>query len=363
MPGGHRCLAALACLSLFAAGACAAPSEPAAEDGATGAAEVPVGNTVGSVTILDDRAQALIPAGAEIEKLTDDMFQWSEGPVWISDGGYLLFSDVPQNTIFRWAEGEGASVWMQPSGYDGPDAEMFREAGTNGLIPAAESGAILVADHGNRMIAALDLETQQKTPLATTYEGKKFSSPNDLALASDGAVYFTDPPYGLAGMDESPHRELPFNGVYRLADGTVSLVDDSLSKPNGVILSPDETVLYVAQSDPEAAKIFKYDLGVDGLPTQRTVFADLTAEIDRYSEEWGTWPGLPDGMAMDQQGNLFATGPGGIRVFAPDGTLLAMISTGTPAANITFGDDGSTLYITSAAFLARVKLNTTGAGF
>ena len=349
-------LAGLALLPVLLAAGCSADEAEAVSEPAADIA-VPAYETIGTITRSDPRADAILPEGAVIEKLTANDFRWSEGPVWIREGGYLLFSDVPQNTIYKWAEGEGVSVWMQPAGYDGPATEDFREPGTNGLIPAGQPGAILIADHGNRMVASLDLETQEKTPLATEYEGMKFSSPNDLVLAANGALYFTDPPYGLAGIDDSPLRETPFNGVYRLAEGTVALVDDALSKPNGVILSPDQSTLYVAQSDPAAAKIFRYALGADGLPTERTEFADMTAQVAEGL------PGLPDGMAIDTDGNLYATGPGGVHVFAPDGTELALISTGSAAANCTFGDDGSTLYITSGAFLARVRLSATGYGF
>ncbi|WP_206711147.1 SMP-30/gluconolactonase/LRE family protein [Aquisalinus flavus] len=319
--------------------------------------------TVGSIEIYDDRALALIPENAGIEKLTGDDFSWSEGPVWISEGDYLLFSDVPENVIYKWSEQGGLETFLQPSGYDGPQTDIFRESGTNGLIRDDEPGFILMGDHGNRSITRLNLETKEKTSVVAYYDDKKFSSPNDLVLASSGAIYFTDPPYGLQGGDDSPAKEQEINGVYVFAaapetgDAYVAVVDGTLSRPNGVILSPDEQTLYVAQSDPAAAKIFSYTLGADGLPTGRSDFADMTTMVEQGL------PGLPDGMAMDAGGNLYATGPGGVHVFAPDGTRLALISTGTAAANVTFGGDGSTLYITSGSFLARVELLSTGVSF
>ena len=360
----------------------AAPAMPDSETTATQPAETGpaetagAGMTVGAVDYYDERGRGILPEGTVIEKLTEDTFSWSEGPVWIADdseaGGYVLFSDVPENVIYKWSAEQGLETWLQPSGYDGEPTDGFREPGTNGLIPASDGDAILAGSHGDRAIVRIDLATKEKTLIVGQHDGQKFSSPNDLVMAGDGSVYFTDPPYGLAGIDDSPLKEIAFNGVYRLGAGAldggvngeagaVSVVDDSLSKPNGVILSPDGTTLYVAQSDPAAAIIYAYDLAEDGLPAgdgARRVFADLTGEVGQ------AMPGLPDGMAMDTAGNLYATGPGGIRIFAPDGMALARIDTGTAAANVTFGGpDGGDLYITSGPFLARVETTATGLGF
>ncbi|MCI4645951.1 MAG: glycoside hydrolase family 3 C-terminal domain-containing protein [Hyphomonadaceae bacterium] len=313
--------------------------------------------TIGEIVTYSDGAEDVFAPGARIEKLTDDLFVWSEGPVWVPSMQAVLFSDVPENTIYKWTERGAVEVFLMPSGYDGPSNPAFREPGSNGLILSPD-GNLLMGDHGNRAIAALDLETKEKTLLATEFEGNRFSSPNDLVLAGDGAIFFTDPPYGLAGMDESPIKETPVNGVYRRAeDGTITLVDGELTRPNGVILSPDGQTLYVAQSDPQAAQIFAYDVASDGSVSNKRVFADLTEFVGE------AMPGLPDGMAMDVEGRLFATGPGGVRVFSPDGELLALISTGTAAANVTFGEDGRTLFITSGDFLARVRVATKGLGF
>lgn len=311
---------------------------------------------IGRIERQSAALDALIAPDARIEKLGEG-YQWSEGPVWIPEGDYLLFSDVPGNKMYRWKEGEGVSVFLDPSGYAGPPTDAFREPGTNGLI-RGPGNTILAADHGNRAIASIDLSTKQKTFLATRYQGKRFSSPNDLARASNGSIYFSDPPYGLAGLNDSPAKELPFNGVYRLdPDGTVTLLDDSLTFPNGVIFSPDERILYVAVSDPEKAQIFAYDVDARGNLSNRRLFADLTAEVGEER------PGLPDGMAIDKAGNLFATGPGGVIVFSPDGTRLGKIITGTGIANLTFGEDGRTLFLTSHNMLARLRTKTIGAGF
>ncbi len=294
----------------------------------------------------------IIAPGAEIEVLADG-FTWSEGPVWIAEGGYLLFSDVPKNRIHRWSEADGVSVFMSPSGYDGPDASAFREPGSNGLIPGP-AGSILMADHGNRAVARVQLSTRGKTLLATHYEGKRFNSPNDLVQATSGAIYFTDPPYGLEGMNESPLKELAHNGVYRLdPDGAVTLLVDDLTFPNGIGLSPDERTLYVAVSDPDRAVLMAYDLTASK-PSEGRVVKDFTGLVGAER------PGLPDGFAIDVEGRLFATGPGGVHVLAPDGRSLGRIDTGAAAANCTFGEDGGTLFITAGNRLLRLRTLTRG---
>ena len=311
---------------------------------------------VGQVEREAKALDALIAPGEPIQKLADG-FKWSEGPVWIPDGKYLLFSDVPANKAYRWSEKDGLSTFLDPSGYDGPAPEGFREPGSNGLI-RGPGNSILMADHGNRAVARVDLASKKKSFLATHYQGKRFNSPNDLVLASSGAIFFTDPPYGLAGMDASPLKELPHNGVYRLdADGTVTLLDASMTFPNGIILSPDERTLYVANSDPKRPIWMAFALNAKGEVTGKRLFADASDGVA------AKLPGLPDGMAIDRNGNLFATGPGGVLVFAPDGTRLGRIDTGTAVANVTFGDDdGRTLYLTSNNMLVRLRTRTKGLG-
>lgn len=298
----------------------------------------------------------LVEPGAVIEKLGEG-YRWSEGPVWIAQGDYLLFSDVPANRMYRWSEADGVTLFLEPSGYAGPDPAQFREGGSNGLI-RGPGNTILVADHGNRAVVRLDLATKERTFLATRYQGKKFNSPNDLVLAKSGAIYFTDPPYGLEGMNDSPLKELPHNGVYRLdPDGTVTLLHAGLTFPNGIVLSPDEKTLYVANSDPERAVIVAFDLAADGTLSNERLFADMTALAKQGL------PGLPDGMAVDAKGNIFATGPGGVHVFSPDGRRMGRIDSGTAIANAAFGEDGKTLFLTSHNMLARIRTRTTGLGF
>ena len=296
---------------------------------------------------------ALIAPDARIEKLADG-FQWSEGPVWIRDGGYLLLSDVPANKMYRWSERDGLSVFLDPSGAAGSG---FREPGSNGLI-RGPGNSIFVADHGSRAIVRLDLATRAKTFLATHYEGKRFNSPNDLVRASDGSIYFTDPPYGLEGLNASALKELPYNGVYRIApDGKVELLEEGMSFPNGVILSPDERTLYVANSDPERAVIMAFERDGQGRIGGGRLFADMTALAK------SGLPGLPDGMAVDVDGNLFATGPGGVHVFTPAGERLGRIDTGTAVANCAFGEDGRTLFLASNHMLTRIRTRTMGSNY
>lgn len=319
-------------------------------------ARAPSYQRVGQIHRAAPALDALIAPDAPIETLAEG-FAWSEGPVWISEGRYLLFSDVPANRMHRWSERDGLSTFLEPSGLAGPVPATVREAGSNGLI-GGPGNTILMADSGNRAIARLDLTTRQKTILATRFQGRRFSSPNDLVLAANGAIYFTDPPYGLAGINESPLKEQPFNGVYRLdPDGSVSLIDDSLTFPNGILLSPDGGTLYVANSDPRRAIWVAYGLNADGGVASRRIFADATASVSAAR------PGLPDGMAIDRAGNLFASGPGGVLVFAPDGTMLGRIDTGTAVANCTFGEDGRTLFLAAHHMIARVRTRTTGLGY
>jgi gluconolactonase len=311
---------------------------------------------VGRVHADSPALAALITPGTRIEKLAEG-FTWAEGPVWIRDGGYLLFSDVPANRMHRWAEADGASVFLEPSGYDGPDPAAFREPGSNGLIPGPV-GTILMCDHGNRAVALLDLETRRKTFLATHYEGRRFNSPNDLVQGADGSIWFTDPPYGLAGLDASPLKEQPVNGVYRLyPDGRVELAVAGMSFPNGILLSPDGRTLYVANSDPHRAVVLAFPLDDAGRVRPEEVFADMTDDARQGL------PGLPDGMAIDKAGNLFVTGPGGVHIFSPGGARLGCIETGTAIANCAFGEDGRTLFLAASHMLARIRTRTRGLGY
>lgn len=310
--------------------------------------------TLGSIERLDPRFDKLIPPEAKLEKLAEG-FDWSEGPLWIKDGGYLLFSDIPKNSVMKWKEGEGVSLFLKPSGYTGT-VPWGEEPGSNGLI-LDPMGRIVLCEHGDRRVARLEKDGT-KTTLAHRYQGKKLNSPNDGVYKSNGDLYFTDPPYGLPKRFDDPNRELDFCGVYRLAkDGTLTLLTKEMTAPNGIVFSPDEKTLYVAQSDPKQAIWRAFDVQPDGTLGNSRVFFDATPWVKAGKK------GGCDGLKVDQAGNLFATGPGGVVVFAPDGTHLGTINTGERTANCNWGDDGTALYITADMYLARIKTATKGKGF
>lgn len=309
-----------------------------------------------SVERLDASFNELVPEGATVEMIGKG-FKWTEGPVWIKKGGYLLFSDIPNNRINKWKEGEGVSVFLEPSGYTGSEPFTGEEPGTNGLMLDAE-GRLTMCEHGNRRVSRLNAGGS-RTILAKEYEGKRFNSPNDLIWHSNGDLYFTDPPYGLPKRYDDPARELDWCGVYRRAkDGTITLLTKEMTRPNGIALSPDEKTLYVAQSDGAAAIYKAFPVKEDGTLGEGKVLFDATKWMNQEGR-----PGAPDGMAIDTEGNLWATGPGGVLVFKPDGTLIGRISTGERTANCCFGDDGSTLYMAADDFLCRIKTNAKGLGF
>jgi gluconolactonase len=309
---------------------------------------------LGTIERNDPRLDQLVPRDARVERVAEG-FDWSEGPVWDRKGGFLLFSDVPRNTVLRWQEGKGVSVFLKPSGYT-EKTSGGGEQGSNGLIMDSQ-GRLILCQHGDRRIARLESDGSFKT-LADRYMGKRFNSPNDGVLRSNGDFYFTDPPYGLPKLNDDPARELTFNGVYRLSasDGSVTLLTRELNFPNGIAFSPDEKTLYVANSDPRKALWMAFPVKEDGTLGRGRVFADVTALV-------ATRKGLPDGMKVDQKGNLFASGPGGILVFTPDGTHLGTFATGEATGNCAWGEDGTALYITADMYLGRIKLTTKGTGF
>jgi gluconolactonase len=254
----------------------------------------------------------------------------------------------------KWKAGEGISLFMKPSGYTGV-ADYGREPGCNGLTLDRE-GRLVLCEHGDRRVARLEKGGGKRT-LADNYMGKRLNSPNDLVFHSSGALYFTDPPYGLPKQADDPRREMDFCGVYRLApDGRLTLLTREMTRPNGIAFSPDEKTLYVAQSDPRKAIWMAFPVKSDGTLEEGRVFYDATPMV-------GKMPGLPDGLKVDRGGNLFATGPGGVHVFSPDGKSLGRIDTGEATANCAWGDDGSTLYITADMYLCRVRTRTKGMGW
>ncbi len=315
---------------------------------------------IGEILKFHPTFSNLVNDEAKIEVLSSG-FIWSEGPVWVSDsnhdyGGFLLFSDIPNNRVVRWDEGKGAETWLKPAGYTG--AEPYGgEPGCNGLLLDAE-GQLISCEHGDRRLSVLTHGGGKRT-LVDNYKGKRLNSPNDACLGPDGtSIYFTDPPYGLPDRWEDPRRELDHCGVYRLAsNGEITLLTTEMTRPNGIAFSPDFKTLYVAQSDPEAAIWKSFPVKGDGTLGESTVFHDATEAFQQGL------PGLPDGLKVDQKGNIWATGPGGVYVFSSDGNLLGRISTGEKTANCAWGNDGSTLYLTADTYLCRIQTNTKGAGW
>lgn len=304
--------------------------------------------TIGALKKLDAAFDNIIAPDAKIEVLGDG-YDWSEGPVWLPKEKILLWSDVPQNVIYQWKEGEKAREYLRPSGYTG---EGKRE-GSNGLLLNA-AGELILCQHGDRRVAKLNTPFDAPQPnyetLADQYEGKRFNSPNDAAYDQDGYLYFTDPPYGLPKQMDDPEKEIPFQGVYRLSpDGTVTLLTDELSRPNGIAFSPDFSKCYVANSDPERAIWMVYDMTPEKTFANGRVFFDAT---DMVADN----KGLLDGLKVRKDGTLFATGPGGVLVFSPEGQHLGTISTGEATANCCFNGEENVLFVTADWYVARVAL-------
>lgn len=307
--------------------------------------------TNGHIISLDPRFDLLVDKNEKVEILADS-FIWAEGPAWVKDSDYLIFSDVKRNTIFKWKDGEGISEFLRPSGFTGR-MRYSDEPGSNGLI-INKRGEVVACEHGDRRISAMPLAGGGKRTLADNYHGKLFNSPNDIVQKSNGDYYFTDPAYGLPKDSTGPGNVL---GVYRISkNGEVTLLVDNMT-PNGLAFSPDEKILYIIQSLPEKPVIMSFPVKQNGTLGEGKVFFDAAAMLKENPKD------LPDGMKTDVQGNLFATGPGGVLVISPSGKLLGKINTPQRAANCAWGDDGSTLYITASSLLCRIKTKTKGIGF
>jgi gluconolactonase len=303
----------------------------------------------GRVVRLDAAIDRIVAREASIEKLAGG-FQFTEGPVWHPDG-FLLFSDPNANTIYRWTTDGQVTVFRTKSGYSGVDVGEYHQPGSNGLTLDRE-GRLVIDEHGRRRVARLEANGVI-TVLADRYEGKRLNSPNDLVYKSDGALYFTDPPFGLPRVFDDPRKELPFSGVYRIANGQLSLLTTDLTGPNGLAFSPDEQFLYVSNWDVARKVIMRYPVKLDGTLGPGEVFVDATASHPG-EQAW-------DGVKVDREGNVYAAGPGGVWILSPEGKHLGIIEAPETPANIAWGDnDGRTLYMTARTGLYRIRLEVPG---
>lgn len=304
------------------------------------------------IEILDGEGLAVIKENAPI-KVVADGFQWTEGPLWIENGKFLLFSDVMANTIYKLDSNDNLSTFLKPSGYTG-DGTYSPEPGSNGLI-LDENGELILMQHGDRRVAKLNATLKNPKPEFTTlvgdFEGLKLNSPNDGFLDKEGNLYFTDPPYGLPQQMKDSTKELDFQGVYcLLKTGELKLLD-KLSRPNGITQSPDGKVLYVAVSDPQHAVWYQYDIKSAGVLENKKLFYDATEYVNSKPPY-----GLPDGMKTNSEGYLFASGPDGIWIFSPTAKLIARIHTGQATSNCAFNTNESKLFITADDYLLVVDM-------
>jgi gluconolactonase len=336
-----RALAFAFVVSMASLAAQQAPPAPVGVPGAQ--APLPVARLV----TLDPAFNALVAPDAAIERW-DFGYGFVEGPVWTSDGA-LLFSDIPGNAIFKTTTDRKTTVFRKPSGYSGNDRRPGQHVGSNGLT-VDRQGRVIAAEHGNRRVSRIDPDGRL-TVLADRYEGKRLNSPNDVVLKSDGSIYFTDPPYGLPLQDKDPAKELTVSGIYRLRNGRVELLAGDLARPNGIAFTPDERHLIVANSENDRKIWMRYELTPDGALNPGTLFLDVTSE---------KMAGIPDGLKIDTLGNLYGTGPGGVWVVSPQGRALGRIELPELPANVAFGDDGKSLYMTARTSVYRIRLNVAG---
>jgi gluconolactonase len=324
-------------------------------EGPTGPVAIPPAEVNVEVRRLDPGMDAIVGPNPKIFKLAEG-FQFTEGPVWVPGGGYLLFSDPNANTIYKYVPKEGATgaleVFRTPSGYSGADIAEYKQPGSNGLALDPE-GRLTIDQHGNRRVIRLNADGSESV-LADRYRGKRLNSPNDLVYRSDGTLFFTDPFFGLPRFADDPRKELPFSGVFALRNGEVTLLVDELVGPNGIALSPDERRLYVGNWDEKRKVVMRYDLAADGTVSNGMVFADLT-----------TTPGEDaiDGVKVDREGHVYVSGPGGLWVYAPDGRVLGTIIAPKHVHNMAWGGpNGTDLYLCAQSGLYRMPLRVPGSG-
>lgn len=308
--------------------------------------------TIGSVLRFDAALDNIMDTNAKAEIIAEG-FEWSEGPLWIEAQQALIFSDVPTNTIYKWTDAKGKEIYLKPSGYTGTEPSLSKEPGSNGLT-FDKNGSLVLCQHGDRRMARMDAPLDKPeakfVTLADKYNGKRFSSPNDAVFNSAGELFFTDPPYGLPSQDDTdPKKEISFNGVYKVkSNGDVILLVDSITRPNGIAFTPDEKKLIVACSDPAKPNWYIFDVNGDSLTNGRIFYS--AADRDR------SWNGLPDGFKVDKNGNVFATGPGGVYIFNSDGKRLGIVRLENSTSNCALSPDEKTLYITNDMYVLRVKM-------
>lgn len=313
-----------------------------------------------SVTRLDPALDAVVAADAKVERVATG-FGFTEGPVWVRKGGFLIFSDIPANVINRLDPASGkVSVHVDKTGFTGTDAsevggeqtnargERIYLIGSNG-VTLDPQGRVTFNAMGDRQVVRVEGDGR-RTVLASRFEGKRLNSTNDLVYKRNGSLYFTDPPSGLRRRNDDPKKELPFNGVYLLKDGKLQLLAKDLANPNGIALSPDEKILYVNSSADR--KIVRFDVRPDDTVANGRLLVDMSAEKE---------PGVPDGMKVDERGTLYSTGAGGIWVISPEGKHLGTLVFPEQPANLAFGDaDGRTLYVTARSSVYRIRLEIPG---
>jgi gluconolactonase len=296
----------------------------------------------------DPRLDAVLASNARLEKVAGG-FEFTEGPVWTRDGA-LLFSSPNTNAIYRWTPQGRVTVFRSKSGYTGVDIGRYHQPGSNGLT-FDPSGLLTLCQHGNRRVIRVNPHGDI-TVLADGYDGKRLNSPNDLVYRSDGTLYFTDPPFGLPEVFDDPAKETPWSGVYRVRDGVVTLESDELEGPNGLAFSPDERYLYVGNWDLERKVVMRYGVARDGALSNGSVFYDMT---DAPGED------AIDGIKVDEAGNVYVCGPGGIWVLSPEGERLGLLKLPEDPHNLAWGDvDGRTLYITALTSVYRIRLGIPG---
>jgi len=304
--------------------------------------------TIGSIERMDASLDALISSDASIEIIAEG-HEWTEGPLWVESEKMLLYSDIPPNKIFKWTVAKGKELYLSPSGYTG-SIPRGGEPGSNGLILNKE-GKLVLCQHGDRRMAVMDADLKTPAPnfitLADNYQGKKLNSPNDAVFRSNGDLFFTDPPYGLA---DSSLQEIPFQGVYKVSNGQVVLLTDSITRPNGIAFTNNEKTLIVANSDPDKAYWYLFDLAANDSLVNGRLLHDATP-LGKSGVK-----GLPDGLKVDKQGNVFATGPGGVYIFNAAGKQIGKLNIPEACSNIALADDDKTLFVTADMYVLRVKM-------